>query len=244
MGSPQNEESRIVDEPQHKVTVSQFVMGKYEVTIGEWNLIMTKNLIDVSPEHTALPATNIGWEEAIQYCNRRSIREGLTPCYSLYGETDPDNWLLSRVSTVHTNLINVSCDFSANGYRLPTEAEWEYACRAGTTTATAFGNSPTEDEINFNQKKWNAYMPVGSFRPNAWGLYDMHGNAWEWCWDRYQYYLALPQIDPENIYGVRAHVRRGGSCSSPFTEIRSAYRSAWGYYWDEGTGFRIVRSVR
>ncbi len=124
MGSPRDEHGRVADEPQHRVTVSAFYIGTYEVTRAEWNEIMGNGGTSFPDEEMELPATRVTWEKAVEYCNRRSIQEGLTPSYSLYGETDPDKWIRSRVSTDASNIINVSCDFSANGYRLPTEAEW------------------------------------------------------------------------------------------------------------------------
>jgi len=241
MGSNPTERGRIVDEPRHRVTVKGFLMGKREVTLGEWNLHMG----DIAPAEgaTDFPICNISWEKAAEYCNRRSVAEGLTPCYSLYGQTDPGLWTYSLVGisedvgVVYSNIHrNLACDFSADGYRLPTEAEWEYACRAGTQTATAFGDDPTREQINFGSQ---GPFAAGSMPPNAWGLYDMHGNVKEWCWDPYAYYLALPRVDIQDHSSPAAKVVRGGGWDSPVEETRSAYRSV--SLWSYGIGFRVAR---
>jgi len=242
MGSPPTERGRIVDEARHLVTVKGFQIGKREITLGEWNLHM--GMDEPAEGGVDFPIYNIAWDRAVEYCNRRSLAEGLRPCYSLYGQTDPDRWVASTiglnedVGMSYSNIYrNVACDFAAPGYRLPTEAEWEYACRAGTQTSTAFGDEPSQGQINFGSR-----MPAaaGSFAPNAWGIHDMHGNVKEWCWDPYAYYLALKRDDLQDHTGPTAKVVRGGGYDSPLEEVRSAYRSV--SIWSYGIGFRVVRS--
>ena len=236
MGSPANEPERMDNEgPQRQVTVSSFYMGRHEVTQKEYQDVMGSNPSNFKGEN--LPVEQVSWFDAIEYCNRRSQREGLTPAYTISGSGS------NRTVTWNRN---------ANGYRLPTEAEWEYACRAGTTTPFSTGANITTSQANYNGNY--AYTsvkgeyrqrttPVGSFAPNAWGLYDMHGNVWEWCWGIYQYYPGGGQTDPAGTVSGITRVGRGGSWNSGGQYLRSAYRS---YSYDPSDryvnyGFRLVR---
>jgi formylglycine-generating enzyme required for sulfatase activity len=235
MGSPASEPERapaVDDEVQHKVTVSPFYIGKYEVTQLEYEAVTGEN-----PSHFKgddLPVENISWYDAIAYCNKRSEQEELIPAYTITGG-------------------NVIWDKSANGYRLPTEAEWEYACRAGTTTPFSTGANITTDQANYDgNEPYNRNakgesrkktVSVGSFKSNPWGLYDMHGNVWEWCWDRWGsgYEYALSEIDPKGAGPASCHVRRGGSWSTNAGGLRSAYRGNITYHF-ENLGFRLART--
>jgi formylglycine-generating enzyme required for sulfatase activity len=246
MGSPANEPSRGSDETHHQVTVSSFYMGKYEVTQKEYQEVMGTNPSIFKGDN--LPVENIRWYEAIEYCNKRSQKEGLTPAYTIdknpsdsnnNSKNDTMRWLVTRVP-------------NADGYRLPTEAEWEYACRAGTTTPFNTGNNIITRNANYdgnnpyNNNAKGEYRqkttPVGSFAPNAWGLYDMHGNVWEWCWDWYGAYSSGAQTDPVGASSGAGRVYRGGSWGSYAELARSAYRSgnAPSYRYDS-LGFRLVR---
>jgi formylglycine-generating enzyme required for sulfatase activity len=221
MGSPDSENSRESDEgPQHSVTVSGFSMAKYEVTQGEYQAVMGTNPSGFSGGN--LPVEQVSWYDAIVYCNALSQREGLTPAYTISGS-------------------NVTWNRSANGYRLPTEAEWEYACRAGTTTPYYTGDSISKSQANYNE---NGTMDVGSFVPNAWGLYDMAGNVWEWCWDWYEDYSTGSQTNPEGPSTGTNRVERGGSWFIfGGGDLRSASRghSTPSLRFDF-IGFRLVRS--
>ena len=235
MGSPANEEGRAaIEGHQRQVTVSGFSMGKYQVTQKEYQEIMGANPSGSKGDNH--PVEMVSWFDAVQYCNRLSQKEGLTPAYSINGE-------------------NVTWNRSANGYRLPTEAEWEYACRAGTTTAFNTGDSITAEQANFDDRFPYNFMtmrahregttkPVGSFAPNAWGLYDMHGNVYEWCWDWFGAYANEAQTDSLGASSGHNRVMRGGYWSSrPAYNIRSAFRES--YPPSSQTvdiGFRIVRS--
>ncbi|GHU49166.1 hypothetical protein FACS1894200_07530 [Spirochaetia bacterium] len=164
----------------------------------------------------------VSWYEAVEYCNARSRKEGLTPAYTISG-------------------TNVSWNRNANGYRLPTEAEWEYACRAGTTTPY-FSGSSVDNVGWYGGNSGYKVHPVGTKQANAWGLYDMHGNVYEWCWDRHGDYSSASQTDPLGAAAGRRRVLRGGCWNSIAVFLRSASR----VYnapanSNNGYGFRLVR---
>jgi formylglycine-generating enzyme required for sulfatase activity len=194
------------------------------------------------------PAVYVSWYDAVEYCNWRSRAEGLAPAYRIdKSRKDPDN----RAPTEHEDVWRndrirwtVTWDRAANGYRLPTEAEWEYACRAGTVTRYWSGNEEESlagkaNAADQTMKEkysgdWTAVnirdgyaetSPAGRFAPNPWGLYDMHGNVWEWCWDWYGDYPSAAQADPAGPDTGADRVGRGGSWNSYGQYLRSANRS-------------------
>ncbi|MDR0562511.1 MAG: formylglycine-generating enzyme family protein [Spirochaetaceae bacterium] len=207
MGSPVSETERRDDEIQRRITISSFYLSKYEVTQEEYQETMGSNPSGFKGD--TLPVEYVSWYDAVEYCNRRSQREGLTPVYAINGN-------------------DVAWNRKADGYRLPTEAEWEYACRAGTTTPFHTGNSITTSQANYNgnaEGEWRKKTtPVGSFAPNLWGLYDMHGNVSEWCWDAYEVYNTDARTDPANPAAEGSRVKRGGSWFRDGGNLRSAYR--------------------
>lgn len=172
--------------PVHKVTITKdFWMGKYEVTFDEYDAFCTAAGKE-KPEDNGWgrgkrPVIMVTWNDAVDYCNWRSIKEGYDPCYS-------------------GKRYDVTCDFSKNGYRLPTEAEWEYAARGGNKNKNyIYAGSNNPDEVAWlESNSGKKTQPVGLKKPNEPGLYDMSGNAAEWCWDWYfeQYYPISPKIDP------------------------------------------------
>ncbi|MCL2243764.1 MAG: formylglycine-generating enzyme family protein [Treponema sp.] len=214
------------ERPQRRVTVSSFSISKYEITQKEYMEIMGANPSQFKGEY--LPVERVNWFDAIEYCNRRSIKEGLTPAYII---SNPDG------------NITVTWNRDADGYRLPTEAEWEYACRAGTTTAFNTGDSINTDQANYHTE----YGPnritsiVGSYPANPWGLYDMHGNVLEWCWDRYGSYLNKPEIDPTGANRGDNRVVRGGAFYYRSNKARSAFRNSYNpLHRHVCIGFRVV----
>jgi len=228
MGSPANEPGRSGNEgPQHQVTVSSFYMGKYEVTQKEYQEVMGKNPSEFRGDN--LPVERVSWYDAIEYCNKRSQKEGLTPAYTI------------------ATMTGVSRNSNANGYRLPTEAEWEYACRAGTTTAYNTGASINNNTGWYEANSAGSTHEVGQKPANAWGLYDMHGNVYELCWDWYDnIYTSRAQTDPLGPSSGRERVGRGGGWNSSAQNVRSAERNSY-HPADSryrNMGFRVARNAQ
>jgi formylglycine-generating enzyme required for sulfatase activity len=219
-----------IDATPHEVAISSFYMDKNLVSQEQYEKVMGENPSRWKGARN--PVEQMRWSDAVRYCNARSKSEGLEPCYDL------QTW---------------ECNFQANGYRLPTEAEWEYACRAGTTTAYFFGNDPSKltNHAWFEKNSGGKPQPVGQKPPNVWGLYDMHGNVWEWCNDFYQvdYYQQSPKEDPRGPKAGDTKVVRGGAWKFSAESCRSAYRYnenpgyadvCFGY---DIYGFRCVRNA-
>ncbi len=229
MGSPESEPERDSDEKQHQVRVSSFYISKYEVSQKQWQEIMGNNPSRFEGED--LPVERVSWYDCVEFCNKLSERDGLTKCYTIdksrkdannKGDYDGLKWV-------------VTCDFTANGYRLPTEAEWEYAARAGTSTPFSTGNNLTTSQANYNgnypyngnsKGKYRVKtVSVSSFSPNNWGLYNMHGNVWEWCWDWYGgYSINGLQTNPIGATTGQYRLLRGGSWYYSARDCRSALR--------------------
>ena len=267
MGKPESEPAQNTDEIQREVTLSSFYMSKYLVTQEEYEAIIGRNPSDfdgIRPGKETLPGQiqgkrpvdTVSWYDAILFCNRLSIMAGFTPAYSIKGSTNPADW--GRVpTTIDPEWNAVEIVSGSTGYRLPTEAQWEYACRAGTTTAFNWGRDQiTDEDANYlaNGPSYNgspqgiapyATTQVGIYPPNNWGLYDMHGNLWDHCWDWYGPYAIGPQTDPLGppTMGLGpARIWRGGAWLSTAQELRSAFRGQRvPTYRSQCFGIRIVR---
>jgi len=214
--------------PVHSVTITKpFYMGKYEVTNRQWEAVMGPQNNHFQTNYSVRPVES-NWLKAIEFCNKLSEKDGLTKCYTIDNDT-------------------VICDWNANGWRLPTEAEWEYACKAGTTTDFYNGDIGKNWSYDKNLDKiaWYSTYPlraVGLKEPNAFGLYDMLGNLSEWCWDYYGEYNEDPVIDPKGAIYYPGHVYRGGACHSMAVEARSAKRYHTSQIFNTSVGFRVVRN--
>lgn len=217
-------------------------MGKTEVTQAQFQTVIGSNPSMFSPsgdygarvaefDATQLPVENVTWLDAIEFCNALSLREKLTPCYERNGDEV-------------TNL-------EGSGYRLPTEAEWEFACRAGTESPWSFGNH----DASFEQFAWVANnsgfhsRPVGQLTPNAFQLHDLHGNLWEWCQDGFdaRFYESLTDpivSDPAGPPPANVRCMRGGVWDNTIRLCRSAHRGANQATSHNGSiGFRVVRTI-
>jgi len=256
--------------PKHNVTISKpFKMGKYEITQEQYQFVMGNNPSyfksnpDAGEIQEKRPVENVNWCEAIIFCNKLSLIKGLTPAYSINGKTNPVDWE-APLYYDHYNVIGdiefwnsvIIVEYST-GYRLPTEAQWEYACRAGNTSLFNIGNVTKMDKNentiipdnigwykNIDESMWSKKThEVGKKLPNAWNLYDMHGNVKELCWDRYadNYYTNNPVTDPLGALSGDERIERGGAYDYDFNAIRSASRSSNSlYYKSQRTGFRII----
>jgi formylglycine-generating enzyme required for sulfatase activity len=264
MGSPLAEPDRVgYQEEGRQVSLSAFYLGSRELSVGEFRRFVGETGYRTGAEQTGgafvydgaagewefqagadwrrpgfrqdddHPVVNVSWFDAIEYCNWLSAKEGLKPAYLVSGE-------------------EVIWDREADGYRLPTEAEWEYACRAGTTTPFSTGQRISTAQANYdgnfpynNSNKGlfrRAATAAASFQPNSWGLYDMHGNVWEWCWDFYGL-SGGEAIDPPGPNTGAHRVNRGGGWDSAAKYLRSAARSSDFPETAGGSlGFRLARN--
>ena len=246
-------------QPPHQVTLTNgFYMGRYEVTQAQWRELMGTNIQQQERYYHGgvgalagvgdnFPMYYVNWFDAIVFCNRLSIKEGLTPAYSINNSTNPAAWGSVPASWDDSTITvwdNVTIVANSTGYRLPTEAQWEYACRAGTTTAYNTGNTITDNTGWYRHNSADGTSEAGGKPANAWGLYDMHGNVSEWVWDRLDEYTAGAKTDPTGPSATddRVRVLRGGSWNDYEEPLRSAYRDSFS---PEGSsnawGFRLVR---
>ena len=227
MGSPAAELGRRPDETQHVVTLTKdFWMAESEVTQRQY-----RNLMGSSPSYFKgddLPVESVSWYEAVAYCNALSVKEGLTPCYQISGTT-----------------VGWQNGIGCEGYRLPTEAEWEYAANPATPPRTVYAGSDTVDGVAwYSPNAGSTTHSVKTKTANGRGLYDLSGNVWEWVWDWYQgNYEALPSMDPIGPSTGSYRVNRGGSWNATATGARVAWRNGNApTYRDDYVGFRFVRS--
>jgi uncharacterized protein (TIGR02996 family) len=260
MGPPDEEELRKSNEHRHRVSIQKpFLLGVYVVTQSEYARVMGDNpsfyqrwvspglMVSDIADTDRCPVEQVAWYDAAEFCNRLSREEGLPAHYELrnlhWGDADLDRDHL----IVHAKVSILG----GNGYRLPSEAEWEYACRAGTTTPFHFGSQLNGGAANVNGEYPYGAAPgpnlrriemVGSYPPNAFGLYDMHGNVWEWCED-YCHRRSQPE-SPKNMDTGDSRVLRGGCWDRDAADARSASRYGHGpAYRDRVAGFRVARSL-
>jgi len=232
------------EKPVHAVTLSDFQISKYQITQEMYQQVMGSNPSPLKSSN--LPAEHVNWFEAIEFCNRLSRFNGLRECYIKRGHDD------------------IYCEFNADGFRLPTEAEWEYAARGGNQSkGYEYSGSNILSEVAWYSENSNGQaQPVGLKKPNELGIYDMSGNVPEWCWDLYANYKMEHQVNPVGSDSGMYQILRGGSWSQDAIRQRVAFRTAispdmtcsvplhlinqrtYGFgKYQSGSGFRISRSV-
>lgn len=236
----------------HSVTLSSFYISKYEVTVEEFKVFSSETGYENAYSYLYLgranrrrPMVGVSWYDAVEYCNWLSQKENRAPVYKIDKQTqDRDN-----LNAHDTQKWKVTANWTANGYRLPTEAEWEYAARE-RGRKVRFGNGRdviNPAEINFNRHRQKT-VPVDSLSANSLGLKHMSGNVWEWCWDwvDWDYYAQSEGVqDPKGPPSGEFRAIRGGSWNDEPAKCKSACRSViYGPYarTDDG-GFRVVRNL-
>jgi formylglycine-generating enzyme len=235
MGSKDSDKTADNDEQkEHDVTIKTFEISKFEVTVWEWKQYTKANKLKMplKPEwgwQDNYPINGITWDEAIAYCNWLSKKEKLQPVYSKQGP-------------------NYVCNFKANGYRLPTEAEWEFAAKGGVKSkGYKFSGGNDANEVAWHKAiSKNSPHTVGTKLPNELGIYDMSGNVWEWCWDWYNkdYYKIEKGDNPKGPEMGERRAVRGGSWDSQVNYLRPANRiSTQPNKTHEFYGFRVARTI-
>ena len=260
MGNAMAADTDISDAPIRTVTVSAFYMAQNLVTFSDWSTVRTwglthgyTDLAVGAGKATNHPVQTITWYDMVKWCNARSEKDGLTPCYTVSG-------VAYRTGSSDAAV----CSWAANGYRLPSEAEWEKAARGGLSGKRfPWGDTISQSQANYygstssytydlGPNGYNsigsiggtspATSPVGSFAANGYGLYDMAGNVWEWCWDWYGTYAAGAQTDPRGVSSGKSRVFRGGGWVNYAGGCRVAYRGNSGPGSGNSFGFRVSRS--
>ncbi|MCE5286081.1 MAG: SUMF1/EgtB/PvdO family nonheme iron enzyme [Pelosinus sp.] len=219
-----------LERPIHNVTVRSFYIGKNEVTFNEYDTFCEatgrSKPSDQRWGRGERPVIHVSWYDAIDYCNWRSRMEGLQLAYIRSGN-------------------NVTCDFNANGYRLPTEAEWEYAARGGQQCGSyKYSGSNNPDDVAWSWgNSGQMTHPVGQKGSNELGIYDMSGNVWEWCWDWYGDYSSSEADNPQGASAGAKRVYRGGSWFYDVRNVRVSYRCSYDpANSDSNIGFRLTRT--
>ena len=222
IGAKNNDRTAYQNErPRHEVRLRTFDISAFPVT-----QVLYKSVVGSNPSNFSIPEApidNVSWFEAVLFCNKLSIIEGLEPAYN-----------------IHEN-GHVEWNHVANGYRLPTESEWEVAAKGGVDLLYS-GSNAIEDVgwISTNSNK--SIHPVGQKLPNKWGIYDMSGNVWEWCWDWFGDYFPASNVNPKGPDNGESRVLRGGSCYSLPRYARSTNRARSNpVHCDNYFGFRVAR---
>lgn len=218
-----------LETPVHKVNLNDFYISKYEITQKEWNEIMDFNPSAWLGDN--LPVSGLVWMDAIRYCNERSKKENLSLCYTIIGDND------------------VTLDLNSNGYRLPTEAEWEYTAKGGQQIqGLKYSGSDNLDEVGWVSSNSDKMTHnVGNKKPNELGIYDMSGNVYEWCWDKFAQYDSVEKTNPIGSLEESQSFRiiRGGSFQYLSDQALVSFRSINIFNDDYyNCGIRVVRSFK
>jgi formylglycine-generating enzyme len=212
----------------HHVNLSSFYIGRHEVTQAEWMAVMGT---DQNPScysgDDQRPVEQVSWYMTLIFCNKKSLSEGRTPVYSINGSTNPDEW---NAVPHAPDWDAANCNWSANGYRLPTEAEWEYAARSASSNPDYLysGSNEIDTVAWYSDNSDEITHPIANKTHNALSLYDMTGNVWEWCWDWFSasYYNSGPVDNPTGpgVSPYSCRLFRGGSYNSPIFQSYICYR--------------------
>jgi formylglycine-generating enzyme required for sulfatase activity len=225
--------------PDHAVTLPAFLIGKYEVTQYQFEAITGTNpsWFQGGVDASLRPVEMVSWFDAIEFCNLLSLNDGYEAVYAIAGRTPASGYPITAATVTQNR--------TKNGYRLPTEAEWEYAAKGGNGSPGRYTYSGSDDADSVGWYLANSLKTthsVGSKLGNGLGIFDMSGNVWEWCWDRYDSYPSDEQSDPEGPVTGDRRILRGGEWAYSAGNLVTTWRTIlWPDLFGNGFGFRVVR---